>query len=89
MKGVVRQMDHLGRVVIPKEMRDSLNMKEGDPIDIYLQKSSICIEKCKQHCTICGSMIEDKLVEVEGVHICKECIKKVVQISKEGVKSEQ
>lgn len=33
--GIVRQVDDLGRVVIPKEIRRTLNIKEGDPLEIF------------------------------------------------------
>lgn len=34
--GIVRRMDNLGRVVIPKEIRRTMRMKEGDPVEIYV-----------------------------------------------------
>ena len=43
VRGLVRQMDHLGRIVIPKQIRDLLNMKTGDLIEIYTQNGIICI----------------------------------------------
>ena len=33
--GIVRRIDDLGRVVIPKEIRRTLNIREGDPLEIY------------------------------------------------------
>ncbi len=89
IRGLVRQMDHLGRIVIPKEMRDLLNIKTGNLIEIYTQNGIICIEKCKLQCTLCGSTNEDKLLEVEGVHICKDCMKKIEQLSRGGESNER
>lgn len=89
VRGLVRQMDHLGRIVIPKEMRDLLNMKTGNLIEIYTQNGIICIEKCKLQCTLCGSTNEDKLLEVEGVHICKDCMEKIAQLSRGGGSNER
>lgn len=34
--GIVRRIDELGRIVIPKEIRKTINIKEGDPLEIYL-----------------------------------------------------
>jgi transcriptional pleiotropic regulator of transition state genes len=76
VKGIVRNIDELGRVVLPKEIRRSLNIKEKDPVDIYLRNGVICIEPCKLQCVCCGSREEDKLAQVNGVHMCPECIKK-------------
>ena len=39
--GVVRRIDDLGRVVIPKEIRKTLRIKEGEPLETTLKKISI------------------------------------------------
>ena len=36
--GVVRRIDDLGRIVIPKEIRKTLSIKEGDPLEIFTDK---------------------------------------------------
>lgn len=38
--GIVRRIDELGRIAIPKELRRSLNIKEGDPLEMFLDKST-------------------------------------------------
>lgn len=43
--GIVRRIDDLGRVVIPKEIRQNLNIKEGDPLEIWLDENAICFKK--------------------------------------------
>ena len=43
--GVVRRIDDLGRVVIPKEIRKTLRIKEGDPLDIYRQRRASYFKK--------------------------------------------
>lgn len=43
--GIVRKTDDLGRIVIPKEMRRALNLKEGDPLEFFLENSSIILKK--------------------------------------------
>lgn len=42
--GIVRRIDELGRVVIPKEIRRSMNVNNGDPLEIYVdkEKGAIC-----------------------------------------------
>ena len=37
--GIVRKIDDLGRVVIPKEIRKNLKIREGDPLEIYIEKT--------------------------------------------------
>ncbi len=43
--GIVRRIDELGRVVIPKEIRKTLRIKEGDPIEIYTDKDELILRK--------------------------------------------
>lgn len=43
--GMVRRIDDLGRIVIPKEIRRSLHLKEGDPMEIYTDDGMICFKK--------------------------------------------
>lgn len=43
--GIVRRIDELGRVVIPKEMRRTLRLKEGDPMEIYADQDTLCLKK--------------------------------------------
>lgn len=43
--GIVRRIDDLGRVVIPKEIRRTLHIKEGDPLEIYTAKDGEVIFK--------------------------------------------
>lgn len=76
VKGIVRPIDDLGRLVIPKEFRKSLKIKEKDPVDIYLKDGVICIEPFRLQCVCCGNNDEYKLVVVDGVHMCPDCIQK-------------
>jgi stage V sporulation protein T len=43
--GIVRRVDDLGRVVIPKEIRQTLKIREGDPLELWLDKDTICFKK--------------------------------------------
>ena len=43
--GIVRRIDDLGRVVIPKEMRRTLRLREGDPLEIYANKDQLVFKK--------------------------------------------
>lgn len=43
--GIMRRMDDLGRVVIPKEVRRSLKIREGDALEIYRDDDMICLKK--------------------------------------------
>ena len=59
--GIVRRVDELGRIVIPKEIRDEFNIYEKDPIKISVSGSSIILEKYKgKACKKCLTKCEDR-----------------------------
>lgn len=43
--GIVRRLDDLGRIVIPKEIRRNLGFKEGDSLEIFTDKGMVCFRK--------------------------------------------
>ena len=43
--GIIRRIDDLGRVVIPREIRRTLNLKEGDPLELYVTNDMVCFQK--------------------------------------------
>ena len=43
--GIIRRIDDLGRVVIPKEIRRNLGIREGDPLEIFLHEDCVCFKK--------------------------------------------
>lgn len=55
--GIIRRVDDLGRVVIPKEIRRTLKIREGDPLEIFLEKDCVCFQKY----SVLGSLSEDIL----------------------------
>ena len=55
--GIVRRVDDLGRVVIPKEIRRTLKIREGDPLEIFLENDCVCFQKY----SVLGSLSEDIL----------------------------
>ena len=69
--GIVRNMDSIGRVVIPKELRDSLGIKSGDPIEILAKNNEIVIKKYNSGCIFCGS--DRDIIEFGSEHICSKC----------------
>lgn len=51
--GIIRKIDELGRIVIPKEMRNSLNINNGDDIEIKVVENQICLKK---HSILCDKV---------------------------------
>lgn len=81
--GVVRRIDDLGRVVIPREIRERLGIREGDPLEAYEINGGVLFKKREPSCVFCGS--EEDLVMVEGKTICLKCGKRVRNIMNEKV----
>ena len=50
--GVIRRIDELGRIVIPKEIRKNLRIKNGDSLEIFLESDNIILKKYSQLETI-------------------------------------
>lgn len=55
--GIVRRIDDLGRVIIPKDIRRSLKIREGDPLEIFIENNCVCFQK---HSTL-ESLAEEPL----------------------------
>ena len=70
--GIVRKMDQLGRLVIPKETRKMFNLNEGEPVEIFTDEDKIIIKKYNPGCQCCGDMKDVK--EYKGIKICKKCL---------------
>ena len=43
--GIIRRIDDLGRVVIPKDIRRTLHLREGDPLAIYIDNDSVIFKR--------------------------------------------
>ena len=52
--GIVRRIDELGRVVIPKEIRRTLRIKEGDPLEIFTDRDELTLKKYSPIATLEG-----------------------------------
>lgn len=73
--GIIRRVDELGRVVIPIELRNKLGILEKDPIEIFVDGSSIILKKYEPNCIFCGST--KKLVSYNEKLICCKCAEKL------------
>lgn len=73
--GIVRKVDELGRIVLPIELRRTLNIEEKDALEIYIEDDKIILRKYEPACTFCGSA--DDVVNFNGKLICKTCAAKI------------
>ena len=77
--GMVRRVDELGRVVLPAEIRQSLDIKVKDALEIFTDKDRIILQKYTPFCIFCNSA--DNMVTYEEKRICKECLEKLKELS--------
>jgi len=70
--GIVRKVDELGRVVIPIELRRTLNISEKDSLEIYVDGEQIILKKYEPACIFCGQAKDIKVFK--GKNICPACI---------------
>lgn len=76
--GIVRKVDELGRIVIPIELRRTLDIEEKDSLEIYMNESSIVLKKYEPACVFCGSNKE--ILSYKGKNICSKCLEAIKKI---------
>ncbi len=77
--GILRNVDQLGRIVIPMELRNKLGIKDKDPLEILVDGSSIVLRKYNPNCIFCGT--DKNLFEYNDKLICTKCKEKVSKLS--------
>ncbi len=70
--GIVRKVDELGRIVLPIEMRRTLDIEEKDALEIYVEGDSIILRKYQAACVFCGS--SKGVVNFKGRCVCAKCV---------------
>lgn len=73
--GIVRKVDELGRIVLPIEMRRTLDIAEKDTLEIYVEGDSIILRKYQNSCVFCDSV--KGIINYKGRNVCPECIAKL------------
>ena len=73
--GIVRQLDQLGRIVIPKELRTTFDLNEKDPIEIYVDGNNIILRKYQPACIFCSEATD--VIQYQGKNVCRSCLEKL------------
>ena len=76
--GITRQVDELGRFVLPKEIRKSLDINTKDSLEIYTDEGRIILQKYLPACTFCGEA--DNVLLFEDKRICRGCIERLKKL---------
>jgi transcriptional pleiotropic regulator of transition state genes len=73
--GIVRKVDELGRIVIPIELRRTLDIEMRDPLAIYVDEDQIILIKYNPSCIFCGDA--RNITNFKGKNICESCLEKI------------
>ena len=75
--GIVRKVDPLGRIVIPKEIRKVMSINEGDALEIVKDNNGILLRKYHEGCIFCGG--DKSIIEFKGMLVCEKCKKALIE----------
>lgn len=73
--GVVRRLDELGRIVIPIELRRTLDLADRDCLEIFTEGEQIILKKYQPACIFCGEAKD--IVNYKGKNVCKCCLEDI------------
>ena len=77
--GIVRKVDELGRIVLPIELRRTLDIEIKDSLEIYVENDSIILKKYEPTCIFCGE--GNNVINYGDKNICRECLEKLKNIN--------
>ena len=78
--GMNRKIDELGRIVIPMEIRRTLDIKEKDQLEIFVEGNTVILKKFEPACVFCGD-IRNVLTHRERL-VCHNCISELADINR-------
>lgn len=70
--GIVRKVDELGRIVLPIELRRTLDIEVKDALEIYVDGAQIILKKYEPACIFCSNAKD--ITHFKGKNICSECL---------------
>ena len=73
--GIVRVIDEMGRLVLPKEMRRKMDIESGDEIEFFAEGDRIVLRKFQPSCLFCGG--DAVLTEYKDKRICAHCLEEL------------
>ena len=73
--GIIRKVDELGRIVLPIELRRTLDIAARDELEIYMENDRIVLQKYEPSCVFCAS--SRGLVSYRGKNVCQECVRSI------------
>ena len=74
--GIVRKVDELGRIVLPIELRRTLDIAEKDSLEIYVDGPSYVLKKYQPACIFCDDAMY--VIKFKGKNVCPNCIRELM-----------
>ena len=78
--GIVRKVDELGRIVLPIELRRTLDISEKDSLEIYVDGTSVILKKFRSSCIFCNATKD--VVSFREKNICQKCLREMSKLQK-------
>ena len=75
--GIVREVDRAGRIVLPIELRRTLEIEENDSLEIFTEDNMIILRRYEPACIFCGNAKD--VVPYKGRNICPDCIESLMK----------
>ena len=75
--GIVRRIDELGRIVIPMELRRTLDISRCDPVEVYTEDDKIILKKFQESCIFCGN--SENITNFKDKAVCADCLKQLME----------
>lgn len=76
--GIVRKVDELGRIVLPIELRRTLDIDVKDALEIYVDGNQIILKKYEPACVFCGNAKD--VIHYKHKNVCKACMKEIANL---------
>ena len=70
--GIIRKVDELGRIVLPIELRRTMDIEEHDEMEIFIEGDRIILRKFEHKCVFCGS--SQGLIQYKEKNVCSKCV---------------
>ncbi|PTM59917.1 AbrB/MazE/SpoVT family DNA-binding domain-containing protein [Desmospora activa] len=73
--GIVRKVDELGRIVLPVELRRTMDIDVRDPLEIYVDGTNVILKKYSPSCLFCGQV--ENVVSYRNKNVCENCLREL------------
>ncbi|SDW70877.1 transcriptional pleiotropic regulator of transition state genes [Marininema mesophilum] len=73
--GIVRKVDELGRIVLPVELRRTMDIDVRDPLEIYVDGTNVILKKYSPSCIFCGQV--ERVMQYRQKNVCEDCLQEL------------